>query len=253
MIYDLQKADIWKRISAFLFDSILMGILAVACAFILSMLTGYDTYNERLNGCYRVYEEAYGVTFDVSQEEYLALDEEGQQRYMEAYEALIADEEVLETYPVVVNLTLLIISLGILAALMITEFIIPLYFKNGQTLGKKIFGIGVMRTDGIKINTGLLLIRCLLGKYTIETMIPTLIFIMICFNMVGLMGTLIIGAIGLLQIILIVATKTNSPIHDLMAQTVVVDMASQLIFDTQEDMIAYKKREHAKEVLRQSY
>lgn len=253
MVYDLQKADIWRRISAFLFDAILTVILTVACAFILSAVTGYDTYNKQLNQHYTVYEEAYGITFDISQEQYLAMDEAQAAQYMAAYEALIRDQDVLETYSAVVDLTLLIISLSILAALMITEFAVPLYFKNGQTLGKKVFAIGVMRTDGIQINTGLLLIRCLLGKYTIETMIPTLIFIMIYFNTVGLMGTLIIGAIGLLQIILIAATKTNSPIHDLMAQTVVVDMASQLIFDTEEEMIAYKKREHAKEVSRQSY
>ena len=33
MIYDLQKASMWKRISAFLCDFILFGILAVGIAF----------------------------------------------------------------------------------------------------------------------------------------------------------------------------------------------------------------------------
>ena len=61
MIYDLQKANMWKRISAFLFDGILLGILAVLFAWLLSMVLRYDSWNNKLNDAYTRYGEEYGV------------------------------------------------------------------------------------------------------------------------------------------------------------------------------------------------
>ena len=43
-------------------------------------------------------------------------------------------------------------------------------------------------------------------------------------------------------------TRTNSCIHDRLAMTVVVDMASQMIFETPEDLLEFKKKEHAGQV-----
>ena len=48
MIYDLQRASLWKRISAFLFDAILLGIAAVLFAWCLSAALGYDGYSDTL-------------------------------------------------------------------------------------------------------------------------------------------------------------------------------------------------------------
>ena len=42
MIYDLQKASMWKRISAAMFDGILLGIAAVLFAWLLSLALGFD-------------------------------------------------------------------------------------------------------------------------------------------------------------------------------------------------------------------
>lgn len=38
MTFDLQRANVWKRISAFLFDVILLAIACVLCAWGLSAL-----------------------------------------------------------------------------------------------------------------------------------------------------------------------------------------------------------------------
>ena len=84
-------------------------------------------------------------------------------------------------------------------------------------------------------------------------MIPVLIVIMIFFNKIGLLGTLILGGLSLVQIILLIVTETNSVIHDLMAKTVVVDMTSQMIFNSEEEMIEYKQKRHAEMVARQDY
>ena len=137
---------------------------------------------------------------------------------------------------------------SVLLAYLVLEFLVPLFLKNGQTVGKKIFGIGVMRVDGVRVTPVLMFARSVLGKCTVETLVPVLIVIMILFGIMGFFGTMVILALGLFQIILVAATRARTPIHDLLAQTVTVDFASQMIFDTPEDLLAYKTRIHAEEV-----
>ena len=253
MIFDLQKASMWKRVSAFLFDFILLAIAVAGCAFLLSAVLGFDKHNTALEEAYAKYESEYDVVFDISQEEYMQLTEERQQAWNNAYQALIKDKEAMYSYNMVINLTLVISSLAILFAYLVLEFFIPIRLGNGQTLGKKIFGVAVMRTDGVKVTAPLLFIRTILGKFTIETMIPVLICVMIFFNMIGIVGMFILGLILLVQIILMITTHTNSCIHDVLAKTVAVDMQSQLIFETEEELIAYKNKVHAEKVTRQTY
>lgn len=253
MIFDLQKASMWKRISAYLFDIILLVIAVAGVAFLLSTMFGYDKYNAALDEAYARYEAEYGVVFDISQEEFMQKSEAEQMAWNEAYQALIKDQDAMYSYNMVINLTLVISTLAILFAYLILEFFVPIRFGNGQTLGKKIFGVAVMRTDGVRVTAPLLFIRTILGKFTIETMIPVLICVMIFFNTIGIVGMLILGLILLLQIILMIATHTNSCIHDVLAKTVAVDMASQLIFETEEELIAYKNKVHAEKVARQTY
>lgn len=252
-MFDLQKASMWKRISAFLFDIIITGILIVGVAFLLSLMLGYDRYSDTMQGCYDRYEAEYGVVFNITDEAYQNLTEEEVQRYHDAYEALSADPEAVYAYNMLVNLTLVITSISVLIGYLVLEFIIPLIFKNGQTLGKKIFGIGLMRTDGVRMSTVSLFIRTFLGKYTIETMVPALIIILIVFGSAGFVGTIILGLIALLELILVIATHTNSMIHDILAGTVAVDISSQMIFSSTEEMIEYKKKVSAEKAAKQAY
>ena len=110
-----------------------------------------------------------------------------------------------------------------------------------------------MRVDSVKVVGPLMLIRTILGKFTIETMIPIFIIMMIFFGSLGLEGTIFLGLILLVQVILMIVTQTNSMIHDVLAKTVVVDVASQMIFDSEADLIAYKENKHAEKAARQTY
>lgn len=253
MIYDLQKASMWKRISAFLFDSIMLGIVAVLCAWLLSVVTGFDGHYDTLTERYAHYEEAYGVSFSQTLAEYEQMTAEELKTLDEAYAALSQDDTAVYSYNMVMQLTLLITTIGIFLGFLVMEFAVPMCFKNGQTLGKKVFGIGVMRTDGVKINGVCLFIRSILGKYTIETMVPVLIVLMIVSGSIGIVGPIVIGLILLLNVITMIATRTNSPIHDLLASTVTVDIGSQMIFDTRADLIAYKGKVHAEKVRNSTY
>lgn len=249
----LQLASAWKRISAWLFDIILLAVFAVLFAFALSGTLGYNTHSDAMEAAYAKYETQFGVTFDITEEAYLSMSEAEKANYDAAYEALLADEDAMYAYGMLVNLTLLITSLGILLSVAGLEFAVPLLFKNGQTIGRRIFGVALVKPDGVKINALQLTIRVLLGKYTVGIMIPVLVFTMLMFNITGLFGTILVLGIWLAQLLCLMFTKNRTGLADLMAGTVPVDMSTQRIFASTDDRISYQKKLHAEEVSRQEY
>lgn len=253
MSNDLQKAGFWKRIAAWMFDGIFLSILAVGLGVLLSGLLGYDSYSNAVDEAYRRYEAEYGIVFEITQEEYDALTAEERRSYDDAYAALIADTDAMYDYNMMLNLSLVITTGGILLAYLLWEFFMPLWLGNGQTLGKKIFGLCLVRNDGVKMNTMQLFTRTLLGKFTIETMIPVYILLMLFWGTMDLTGTLILGALLVGQLVCLSVSRSNAAIHDLLAGTAVVDLASQTIFRSTEDLIAFQKKVAAERAARQPY
>lgn len=253
MIHDIQKAGLWKRIAAGILDGILLAVLAVGVAFLLGEILGYDGYNTTLNESYTYYEEQYGIRFQITGEEYEALPPQEQEAYDAAYDALIRDETAMKAYNMVLNLSLLITTGGLLVACLLLEFVLPLLLGNGQTAGKKVFGLGVVRVDGVRTTPLQMFVRTVLGKFTVEIMIPVYVLLMIFFNVTGLSGTLLLLALLVAQILIMALNRNNSLIHDLLAGTVVVDVASQMIFRDTQDLINYKKKLSREQSDRQSY
>ena len=253
MVYDLQKAGFWKRIAAWMFDSILVSILAVGLGFVLSLILGYDGYSQRLDEAYETYETQYGIVFDISQEAYQAMPETEREAYDSAYAALTSDTDAMYAYNMMLNLSLVVTTIGILLAVVIWEFVIPLRLGNGQTLGKKIFSLCLVRNDGVQVNNLQLFARAILGKYTIETMIPVCILLMLFWGTMDLTGTLMLFALLAGQLVCLAVTRNHYAIHDLLAGTVVVDISSQMIFRTTEDLIEFQKKIAAERAARQPY
>ena len=253
MAIDLQKASFWKRTAAWLFDGILFGILAVACGVLISWLLGYDAHSTALENAYAKYEQAYGVVFEISLEEYEAMTEVQRENYDAAYAALIADEEAMYAYNMMLSQTLVILSVSILLAVAVIEWLIPLKLGNGQTIGKKIFGLALIRNDSVQMNNMQLFTRSMLGKFTVETMIPVLIVLMIYWGTMGVAGTAVLFALAFGQVACLIFTRGNCAIHDLMAGTIVVDYASQTIFKSTEDLVAYQKKVAADRAARAPY
>lgn len=250
-MYDLQKASVWKRMSAALLDFIMLIIVITGSAYFLSNVTGYNNYSAQLNERYEWYEEEYDIDIseiqNMSKEQFDALSEEKINTIKEVEAAFSKDEVLIRAYNMVQSLMLVMVTLGVLIAYLILEVLVPLILGNGQTIGKKVFGIGVMRIDGVKLTPFLLFVRAILGKYTIETMIPIVFVLLSLSDPSWMLITLIILVlIPIIQIVLMVVSKTNSTIHDKLSSTVTVDLASQMIFETQEDLLKFKE-EKAKE------
>ena len=94
MVTDLQKASLWKRMSAGLFDVILLIMLAVGMATLLSWVCGYDAQKQAYDNVCASYEAQYDVTFQITQEQYEGFSEAERQAYDTAYDALIADQDL---------------------------------------------------------------------------------------------------------------------------------------------------------------
>lgn len=258
MIYDLQKASMWKRISAFLCDIILFAIVTVGLALLLSTILGVDTQQEKMVSICSQYVEEHGLnsfmtkeelegalSISMTEERYNTLTEEQKAAFNEASEALFTNEEYLYAYGMVNQLILLVITFSILIATLLLEFVVPLLFKNGQTVGKKVFGVAVMRVDGVKVSPLILLVRALLGKYAVETMIPVFVLLSLILGTASIVTLALLLLLAIAQVALLIFTQANTPLHDMLAGTVTVDFASQMIFDTPEELLEYKKQLHA--------
>ena len=162
MIYDLQKASMWKRISAYLFDGIMTAVLAVFFIWILSAVMGVDAHQAAVQAGYEKYSAEYGVDMQMDSETYAKLTETELTALENAYAAMNADQETVHAYNMYISIGMVSVSLGTLLAFLIWEFFLPLLLGNGQTLGKKIFGLGLMRQDGVKISPLSLFVRTVL-------------------------------------------------------------------------------------------
>ena len=258
MIYDLQKGSLLKRASAFLLDIILLVILITGFAFAFSAIFRYNYYADIYDAGLERYSEEYDIDFtDILDES--SLTEEQKAVYNEVLDSMNNDEEMVHAFGMMIQIIVAEISLAIVFSYLILEFILPMILKNGQTVGKKIFGLGVMRTNGVRIRGVSLFIRTFLGKCIIETMLPVLIIVMVFFSSwnimpsIGLFGPIVILCLFVAQVILIFATKKHMMIHDLLSDCVVIDLGSQMIFESEKAKTEYIAKKDAEEAARSPY
>lgn len=266
MIYDLQKASVMKRFMAFLLDFILVIILITGFMWVFSAVTGYDNYSNSLSEQMTQIEQKHGIPeitkeYEIDIDTYASLTEEERNKYPEeirntletCIKEINSDTEISKTYMMIISLTITMISLSVFFAVLIAEFIIPICLKNGQTVGKKIFSIAVMRIDGVKVTPVIMFVRSILGKYTVEIMIPLIILLMAFLGVGSIVTFGVVVLIVLFEIGLMIFTKTNSMIHDVLSSTVTVDLVSQMIFDSPEAKQEYQLRIHQEDAKNANY
>lgn len=281
-MFEIRKIGIVKRASALLLDLILLAVLATGFMFVISLVCNYRAEEQLSTQNYVAWEDFrknyvgdvashYGFTYEEDGNAYVikkdgedsslnelmkalyeSKGEDGETK--EAYDAFMAlppVEQVNLQYKYVYTLLFMMISLGILLSYLVLEFIVPAILKNGQTVGKKVFGICLVRPNCVKITTVALFARTVLGKYAIETMFPVLLAFLFFFGGIGVLAIILFAALALLNIVLFCALKNRTPIHDLLAGTVAADMKLQMIFGSEEEL-AEKKALEQKEFIEQS-
>lgn len=272
MIYDVQKASVTKRFAAFLLDIILIACLAVGFMALVAVICKYDTHyktyttivTDTQKQVIEEYKTSHGVDLGISKEDYDKLTAQEQEKFnIAAKEAgeelnkrLMQNETYVKESMLVLSFTLMMTTIGIFLSVFVLEFVFPLIFKNGQTIGKKVFSIAVMHTNGVRVRPFSMFVRAILGMYVFEIMVPVLVGIMMFFNILNIIiGTCVLVAILILQIAVFISTRntTKSFLHDLMARTVVVDLSSQMIFDSEEERLEFVKAEQRELEERNAY
>lgn len=254
---DIQKASLWKRVAAGILDVILIAVLATGFGWTLSSALKYSDHSQMYKTISQQYIDKYGIDMNMTEEAFNAMSPQAQEDYQKRVEdcnaAMNADEQAVQSYMMVVNLSLIIVTGGILLAMLVLEFIIPLMLGNGMTVGKKVFALCLIRTDGVKMNMVQFFTRVILGKFAVETMIPVYVVIMMLLGQTNGILLLFAAALLIAQVILVLVTKNHSLLHDLMAGTVVVDYASQRIFQSTQELVEYQKKIAAERAARQTY
>lgn len=285
-MFELRRIGIVKRASALLLDAILLAVLTTGFMFIISLICNYSNEEKLSNQYYNEWEDFrkeyvgavadyFGFTYEENDDGYV-IKKDGQEtslgkvmekldaskgevdpdklnadKVAEAYQKYLTLTPVAKVnaqYKYVYSLLFMMVSLGILLAYIVLEFVIPIFLKNGQTVGKKVFGICLVRTDCVKITTLALFARTLLGKFAIETMFPVLLVFLFLFGGIGILAIILFAAITILNVVLFFATKNRTPIHDMLAGTVAVDMKLQMIFQSEEELIEKKTLQHKESV-----
>ena len=101
MTCDLQRANVWKRISAFLFDVILLAIACVVCAWGFSALLGFDAQYQTLMTRYQATADACGLDMSVMTQTYNTLTDAQRTLVEQANAMLAADETAIHAYGMV--------------------------------------------------------------------------------------------------------------------------------------------------------
>lgn len=252
LMIDLQSAAVSKRLFAFLADLILASILVTGVYFLFSAILPIDRYNARYDEIRASYEEAYGVTFGLTEAEYEAMDETARAHYRAAVDAMNADEEANAAVTRAYRLTFGVFAGGIVFAVLLLEFAVPLWLGDGRTLGKKLFGLGVMRRDFVRVGAPVLFVRGLIGKGLLEVMLPAITLLSLLSGGTRLFGAVLLILFAVGEIAALVRSRGEALLHDVLAGTVVVDWASQQIFDTPEARDAYVAQLREEKAARES-
>lgn len=235
--YTLNLANPWKRFAAWLLDFILLATLAVGIMWLLSIAFNFTAENAKLYSYYEQY-GVYTVTDGVGV--FCETDAAYSNECAAKWTNFGNDASAVAQYQKIVTLTFIMLTLGVFIATTIIYLVFPLIFKNGQTIGKKVMGVALLSKDEIQVSTFQVVTRYLLGNFTVMLMLPImLVLVAIYFNW-GLILTIPGIAIELGNLVAIMATKNKQNIPDLIARTIPVDISSQIIAKTPEELSMYK-------------
>lgn len=162
--------------------------------------------------------------FAKDQENYLSSYETYTKTYTEYLKNNKSDEELInaEYKMIKSSSTILIIKVGVT---LICFSILP-YFKNGQTIGKKIFKIKIESQNNKELNPGPIFIRGLISSVVIIDII-NLFILLLCNKNIYLITSIITSYLTYIfyisSFICILINKGNRSLHDLIINTKVIE------------------------------
>ncbi len=223
----MEKYPFMKRAFAAAIDILLIALLTVFIAMPMSSLTGYKQARSDVDNLFSYMEQTYGVRFNLTAQELANLTEEQSHRYEEAFAFFAGDEENVRTYNRMVLGSYMTVLGSILIAVLILELAVPLILKDGQTAGKKLMGLVVIRMDGSPINALRLIARAVLGKFLVEIAVPVFTILEMYNGITGSRSFLMVMGLFILPAACMILTKERRLIHDFLSGSRVVAQYSE--------------------------
>lgn len=239
-IYCPVKANMINRVAAFFLDFVLFVILVTGSLFITAKIANFDSHNDILHEQYR--EIGYEKFNEETNEwYYISEDDENFNIVIEKYkknEIIQKEESYINSF--VLNAPLLCIFI----AMFIVEILLPLIFKNGQTLGMKCLKVAFISNNQIAVKPLQVFIRGLFGKIVLMGLIPFMGLFFAFFNPNGgLSGTLIIVLIYGIHFVMLFASKNKSSLSDMIGQMYAVDYNQTIFYKNIEELNKAKEME----------
>lgn len=229
-----------KRFAAFFIDLVVFILLLTGVTWIVGDIAGYNRNAELLEEKY-VEHGIYIV--DEKTNEYIFCDTT-QKVCQDGWVTFNKDEEACKYYDKSVELTTLILTISVFVTYAALEFVVPLLFKNGQTIGMFILKIGLVSNDGVRVNHKQMFVRFIIGKYIVATMIPIYGLIFLFFNLYGgLLGLIAFASILGIDLLMTLASPKKAGIANSISSCYACDLDTSMIYDTIEEVNAIKGAE----------
>lgn len=154
-----------------------------------------------------------------------------QEEFNEALEKFKNDSRAMEVLNKVNTLSMIGTAVTLFLAIIPNYLLFPLIFKNGQTLGKKLMKIAIVDKDGCRVKFSSLILRNIVGLYLFDLLVSY--FFMLIIN---------IPIIAIISLLMGLFTKNKRTVHDLVANTYVVDEELSIIYFSLEDKEAFESK-----------
>lgn len=161
------------------------------------------------------------------------------EKYMTAYYTLLDQPFYSDVASHANFYTGISVAIPFIISSIISYVIIPLFTKNGATLGKLLFKICLANYEGYKFKKYQLLLRIIPLILVASSIVFVKSSIYVCLT--------IVTVIGLVSFCLMMASPKKCALHDYVARTIVVDKDASILFDNQIEEDKYFLNEEKKD------
>ncbi len=253
-IYVPKRPPMVKRFAAMVIDAILVIVLATGIAFLVSKIYNYDKYYNAVYQAqidYGVYIPSDDGNITYNGKTYIICTEDKSLTQDEAnarIKALTSDQTFKDNYYKMNLGPIIITSSALLVSLLIYEYIMPIFFKHGRSLGKYLFGIGYVNEDDLDISMKNLTVKFLFGKIIVNTVIPyTGVLLIIYQTGLVVIGCVFVLGVPIINILMLFLSKDQRLLSDYIGKMKPVDNNCQVYYKNIEDLNAAKCKDAVKE------
>ena len=238
-IYTPKLARPIKRLAAYLIDIVMVLVIFTGVMFLLSEMFDYQGVNAKLEQLY--IDTGVKIADDKGVYDFCDIKNTTCEQSLKN---LYAMDLFYELFNSIQGFLIYAPIISIFVPLLILEFILPMIFKNGQTLGMKLFNIALISKNGIKVKPIQVFVRFLFGKFIINGIVPVLgVMYIFISDGAGITGAMLLLLYLIANFACYGVGQNKTFVPDALAGCYPIDTQEQIFFDTVEELAAAKAAE----------